>query len=87
MQPLEKSLRNRLEKIVKEAREISESAARAVLEQLGVGEGCGDMADGLAKASAYLGDEARSFEHRAAVRKLRFTGVAESAEQIHRIIG
>ena len=38
MQPLEKSLRNRLERIVKEARDIAESAARASLEQLGVGE-------------------------------------------------
>lgn len=38
MQPLEKSLRNKLEKTVKEARTIAEDAARATLEQLGVGE-------------------------------------------------
>mgnify|MGYP003586319825 CR=1 FL=1 len=38
MQPLEKSLRNKLERTVKEAREVAETAARAVLEQLGVGE-------------------------------------------------
>jgi len=38
MQPLEKTLRNKLEKTVKEARDIAEEAARASLEQLGVGE-------------------------------------------------
>ena len=38
MQPLEKSLRNKLEKTVKDARDIAEDAARAALEQLGVGE-------------------------------------------------
>ncbi len=38
MHPLEKSLRNKLEKTVKDARDIAEDAARAALEQLGVGE-------------------------------------------------
>ena len=38
MRPLEKSLRNNLERTVKEAREVAESAARAALEQLGVSE-------------------------------------------------
>ena len=38
MQPLEKSLRNKLEKMIKDARDITEDAARAALEQLGVGE-------------------------------------------------
>ena len=38
MRPLEKSLRNNLKKTVKEARGIAEDAARATLEQLGVGE-------------------------------------------------
>jgi len=38
MQPLEKSLRNKLERTVKDARDIAETAARAVLEQIGVGE-------------------------------------------------
>jgi len=38
MQPLEKSLRNKLERTVTEARDIAEDAARAALEQLGVGE-------------------------------------------------
>ena len=38
MQPLDKTLRNQLEKTVREAREIAEDAARAALEQLGVCE-------------------------------------------------
>ncbi|MEA2084648.1 MAG: DNA methyltransferase [Thermodesulfobacteriota bacterium] len=38
MQPLEKSLRNKLEKTIKDARDIAEDAVRAALEQLGVGE-------------------------------------------------
>lgn len=38
MQPLDKALRNKLEKTIKEAREVAEAAARATLEQLGVGE-------------------------------------------------
>ena len=38
MKPLEKLLRNKLEKTVKDARDIAEDAARAALEQLGVGE-------------------------------------------------
>lgn len=38
MQALEKALRNELERTVKEARDVAEAAARAALEQLGVGE-------------------------------------------------
>jgi hypothetical protein len=38
MNPLDKPLRNLLEKTVKEARKTAEDAARATLEQLGVGE-------------------------------------------------
>ncbi|MFZ5766275.1 MAG: DUF559 domain-containing protein [Thermodesulfobacteriota bacterium] len=38
MQPLDKTLRNRLERTVKEARDLAEAAARVALEQLGVGE-------------------------------------------------
>lgn len=38
MQPLEKTLRNRLENTVKIARNVAEEAARAALEQLGVGD-------------------------------------------------
>jgi hypothetical protein len=38
MQPLDRTLRNRLERTIKDARDIAEDAARAALEQLGVGE-------------------------------------------------
>jgi hypothetical protein len=38
MQPLEKTLRSKLERTVREARDVAEAAARASLEQLGVGE-------------------------------------------------
>ena len=38
MKPLDKTLRKRLERTIKEAREASEAAACAALEQLGVGE-------------------------------------------------
>ena len=38
MQVLEKSLRNKLERTVMEARDVAEAAARAAAEQLGVGE-------------------------------------------------
>ena len=38
MTPLDKPLRKRLERTIKEAREVAEAAARAALEQLGVGK-------------------------------------------------
>jgi hypothetical protein len=38
MQPLDKTLRNQLERTIKEAREVAERAARAALEQLGATE-------------------------------------------------
>jgi hypothetical protein len=38
MKPLDKALRNQLEKTVREAREVAEKAAKSKLEQLGVGE-------------------------------------------------
>ncbi len=38
MQPLDKTLRNQLERTVEGARDIAEKAARIALEQLGVGE-------------------------------------------------
>jgi len=38
MQPLEKSLRNRLERTVTDARTIAETAAKAALDKLDVGE-------------------------------------------------
>lgn len=38
MKPLEKIIRNQLERTIKDARDIAEAAAHAALEQLGVGE-------------------------------------------------
>ena len=38
MQPLDKTLRNRLERTIRDARNIAEEAAKAALEQIGVGE-------------------------------------------------
>lgn len=60
MQPLDKILRNRLECTIKDARDIAEKAARAALEQLGVGE---------ATPFAYLSEQDRELR-----RKLRVHG-------------
>lgn len=60
MKPLGKTLRNKLEKTVKEARDIAEAAARASLEQLGVGE---------ASPFAYLSEDQKELR-----RKLRAHG-------------
>jgi hypothetical protein len=60
MQPLEESLRNQLERTIKQARDIAESAASAALGQLGVGE---------AVAFEYLSDEDKALR-----RKLRVHG-------------
>ena len=38
MQPLDRSLRNKLERTIREARDVAEAAARAALEHLGVAE-------------------------------------------------
>lgn len=51
MQPLEKSLRSKLERAVREARDIAEDASRAAVMQLGVGE---------AKVPPYLTDEQKT---------------------------
>ncbi|BBO87501.1 hypothetical protein DSCOOX_06810 [Desulfosarcina ovata subsp. ovata] len=55
MQPLEKSLRNNLEKTIREARDFAEEAARVALEQLGVGE---------SKAYPHLSDDDRKLRRR-----------------------
>ena len=60
MQPLEKSLRNKLERTIKEARDLAEAAAKASLEQLGVGE---------AAPFAHLSEQERELR-----RKLRVHG-------------
>ena len=55
MKPLDKTLRNRLERTVKDARDIAEDAARAALEQLGVGD---------ATPFAYLSEQDRDLRRR-----------------------
>jgi hypothetical protein len=55
MQPLDKTFRNRLERTVREARDVAEQAARAALEQLGVGE---------AAAFAHLSEGERELRRR-----------------------
>jgi hypothetical protein len=55
MQSLDKPLRNRLERTIKEAREVSEKAARAALEQLGAGE---------ASPFAHLSEDERALRRR-----------------------
>ena len=60
MQPLEKTLRKQLENTIKAARDIAEAAAKAALEQIGVGE---------AVAFAHLSETERELR-----RKLRVHG-------------
>lgn len=60
MLALEKTLRNKLERTVMEARDVAEAAARAAVEQLGVGE---------PKAYAHLSDDEKELR-----RKLRVHG-------------
>lgn len=55
MQPLEKTLRNQLERTVKAARTVAENAANAALQQLGVGE---------AAAFAHMSDEETDLRRR-----------------------
>ena len=54
-QPLEKSLRSKLENTVKAARELAEGAAKAVIEQLGVGQ---------LKPPAYLDENQKALRRR-----------------------
>ena len=60
MKPLEKTIRNQLERTIKDDRDIAEAAAHAALEQLGVGESA---------PFAHLSDQERVFR-----RKLRVHG-------------
>jgi hypothetical protein len=55
MQPLDKDLRNKLDKTVKEARQVAEAAAAAALEQFGVAE---------ANPYAHLSDAERDLRRR-----------------------
>ena len=55
LHPLDKTLRNKLERRVKEARDVAEEAARAACKQLGVG---------LAKPDTHLTDEVKDLRRR-----------------------
>jgi hypothetical protein len=55
MQPLDKTLRNKLERTVKEARDIAEAAAKTASQQIGVGE---------AKPFDYLSEDERNLRRR-----------------------
>ena len=55
LQPLDKKFRNKLERTVKEARDVAEEAARAACKQLGVG---------LAKPDAHLTDDEKDLQRR-----------------------
>jgi len=79
MQPLAKSLRNDLEKTVKSARDIAESAAKACLEQLGVGE---------ANPFTHLSDEQKDLRRRlrAHGRQLGDNRSAKGEQEITRLV-
>ncbi|OQY18775.1 MAG: restriction endonuclease subunit M [Desulfobacteraceae bacterium 4572_35.1] len=76
MQPLEKTLRNQLERTVKTARDIAEVAAQAALGQLGVGE---------ATAFAHLGDKDRELRRKLRVHGRQLGDVRDAAVQTQEI--
>ncbi len=78
-QPLDKDLRNALERTVKKARDIAEQAAREALEQLGVGE---------AKPADYLSDAQRKLRTRlrALGRQLGDVRHSNAEQDIHEMI-
>lgn len=79
MEPLNKSIRNKLEHVVVEAREITEAAARAALEQLGIGE---------ASPFAHLTQEERALRRklRAHSRQLGDSRNSRGEQEIYRLI-
>ena len=78
MQPLDKTLRNQLDRTVRKARPVAEQAAEAALEQLGVGE---------ESAPSYLNDGQRALRRRlrAHARSLG-DPLQEGAQSITRLI-
>jgi hypothetical protein len=79
MQPLDKALRNQLDRTVRKARPVAEQAAGAALEQLGVGE---------ESAPGYLNDNQRALRRRlrAHARSLG-DPLKEGAQAVTRLIG
>jgi len=80
MQPLDRTLRNRLESTVKEARDTAENAARAALEQLGVGK---------AAPFAHLGESEKDLRRRLRVhgRQLGDSRDAKGEQEIDALVG
>ncbi|MGM0694841.1 MAG: Eco57I restriction-modification methylase domain-containing protein [Pseudomonadota bacterium] len=79
MQPLDKTLRNRLDRTVRKARPVAEQAAEAALEQLGVGE---------ETPPSYLNEDLRALRRRlrAHARSLG-DPLKEGAQAVTRLIG
>ena len=79
MQPLDKTLRNRLDRTVRKARPVAEQAAEAALEQLGVGE---------ETPPSYLSEDQRALRRRlrAHARSLG-DPLKEGAQAVTRLIG
>ncbi len=80
MQPLDRTLRNRLESTVKEARDTAENAASAALEQLGVGE---------AKPFGHLSESDKDLRRRlrAHGRQLGDSRDAKGEQEINALVG
>ena len=76
MQPLEKTTRNQLERTVKQAREVAETAARAALEQLGVGE---------AAPFAHLSDQERELRRRLRIHGRQLGDVRHAAKETQEV--
>src|SRR5690554_2793655 len=79
MQPLDKTLRNRLDRTVRKARPVAEQAAEAALEQLGVGE---------ETSPSYLSEDQRALRRRlrAHARSLG-DPLKEGTQAVTRLIG
>ncbi len=72
MHPLDKSLRNKLESAIKSARDIAESAARAAVEQLGVGE---------ASPYSHLSDSEKELRRKLRIHSRQLGDVRDSATE------
>ncbi|RAH37785.1 Eco57I restriction-modification methylase domain-containing protein [Halomonas sp. SL1] len=79
MQPLDKTLRNQLDRTIRKARPVAEQAAEAALEQLGVGE---------ESPPSYLGEDQRGLRRRlrAHARSLG-DPLKDGAQAVTRLIG
>ncbi|NCC97833.1 MAG: SAM-dependent DNA methyltransferase, partial [Synergistales bacterium] len=76
MDTLDRALRNKLERTIRVARDIAEEAARAVLEQLGVGE---------AEAFSYLNEEERKLRRKLRTHGRQLGDLREGDSKVQRI--